>query len=242
MRFARRKLAIGATGIAVLSGAGGAFAATQQKSGSTRPDPAVEQKAFLDDLAKRLNVTTDQLDSAIKGAASDRIDAAVAAGTLTKAQGDAAKQRIASGTGVPLLGGGPGFGHGPGGPRGGGFPGGPGGPGPGGPGPRGGAFFGALDGASAYLGLTDAQLRKQLESGKSLADIAKANGKTTDGLKAAITAATKAKLDQAVTDKKLTDAQRTQILSGLDKRLDALISGKPGARDSRVGPGRPHWR
>ena len=63
---------------------------------------AAEQKAFLDDVAKRLNVTRDQLDTAIKGAAEARIDAAVAAGKLTKEQGEAMKKRLAAG--APLLG------------------------------------------------------------------------------------------------------------------------------------------
>src|SRR3954465_15061431 len=122
---AKRKLAVGAAGLAVLAGGGGAYAA-----GTTSPSPgtaakpadrAAEQKAFLDDVAKRLNVTRDQLDAAIKGAAEARIDAAVAAGKLTKEQGDGAKKRLAAGD-VPLLGGpglgggprggGPGFGHG----------------------------------------------------------------------------------------------------------------------------------
>src|SRR3954449_7346663 len=120
---AKRKLAVGAAGLAVLAGGGGAYAA-----GTTSPSPgtaakpadrAAEQNAFLDDVAKRLNVTRDQLDAAIKGAAEARIDAAVAAGKLTKEQGDAAKKALDSGK--PLLGLGPivgGRGHGPGGPGG----------------------------------------------------------------------------------------------------------------------------
>src|SRR3954453_2005926 len=78
----RRKLAVGATGLLVFAGAGGAYAATQNST--TKPDPASEQKAFLDDLAGRLNVTPDKLQAAIKGAVEDRIDAAVAAGRLLK--------------------------------------------------------------------------------------------------------------------------------------------------------------
>src|SRR4051812_50041097 len=74
----RRRLAAGATGLLVLAGAGGAYAATQ--TSPTKPDPAAEQKAFLDDVAGRLNVTPDKLQAALKGAAEDRIDAAVAAG------------------------------------------------------------------------------------------------------------------------------------------------------------------
>ena len=113
----KRKLVAGAAGLAVLAGSGGAYAAGQSgpaTSTSPRADHAAEQKAFLDDVAKRLNVTRDQLDAALKGAAGARIDAAVAAGKLTKEQGEAAKQRLAAG--APLL---PGLG---GGPRGGGEP------------------------------------------------------------------------------------------------------------------------
>src|SRR5690349_11966163 len=169
---AKRKLVVGAAGLAVLAGSVGAYAAGQAPSTAQKPkqaDRAAEQKAFLDDVAKRLNVTRDQLDTALKGAAEARIDAAVAAGKLPKEQGEAAKQRLASGG--PLL---PGLGpivggHGPKA---------PGGPGFGGRGGHGFGFGGA-EGAAEYLGLTPAQLREQLRDGKSLADIAKAtNGKT----------------------------------------------------------------
>lgn len=54
-------------------------------------------------------------------------------------------------------------------------------------GPRGGADLMAA--AAAYIGITAADLRTQLASGKSLADIAVANGKTRDGLIAALVAA-----------------------------------------------------
>jgi hypothetical protein len=232
MSSAKRRLAVGAAGLAVLAGSGGAYAATQQNSSTTRPDPATEQKAFLDDLAKRLDVTRDKLDAALKGAASDRIDAAVAAGRLTQAQGDEAKKRIASGTGVPLpgfRGGGPGVplpgfrGGGPGVPLP-GFPGG--GPGPHGPGGvRCGFGEGrSLSAAATFLGLTDSALRTQLESGKSLADVAKAQSKSTADLKAAMKTAITAELDKAVSDKRLTADQRTRILAEVDARLDQEIS------------------
>ena len=47
-----------------------------------------------------------QLKAALKGASDDRIDAAVAAGKITKAQGDAMKARTAQ-DGVPFFGGPP---------------------------------------------------------------------------------------------------------------------------------------
>lgn len=42
--------------------------------------------------------------------------------------------------------------------------------------------------AATYIGITQAQLRTELQTGKSLADIAVAHGKTRDGLIAALTA------------------------------------------------------
>ena len=74
-----------------------------------------DQDAFLNDVAKRLNVTPAELKAALKGASDDRIDAAVAAGKITKEQADAMKARTAK-DGVPFFGGGGhrggGFGHG----------------------------------------------------------------------------------------------------------------------------------
>jgi hypothetical protein len=224
---AKRKLAVGAAGLAVLAGGGGAYAAgtsstaTPNKTAAKPADLAAEQKAFLDDVAKRLNVTRDQLDAAVKGAAEARIDAAVAAGKLTKEQGAEAKKRLDSG--APLFGlggprgGGPGFGHG----------------GPGGPGGRGGpGHFGGfgLDAAATYLGLSEDALRTQLQSGKSLADVAKAQNKDVAGLKAAMKDAVTKRLDQAVTDKKLTADQKAKILADIDARLDDIINGKAPKR------------
>ena len=225
---AKRKLAVGAAGLAVLAGGGGAYAAgttsTSKTPAAKQADHAAEQKAFLDDLAKRLNVTRDQLDAAIKGAAGARIDAAVAAGKLTKEQGEEAKKRLADGIG-PILGfgggprgGGPGFGHG-------------------GPGHVFGGF--GLDAAASYLGLSEDALRTQLQSGKSLADVAKAQNKDVAGLKAAMKASITKRLDQAVTDKELTAEQRTKILAEVDEHIEDFINRTPPARPD--GP-KGRWR
>jgi hypothetical protein len=224
---AKRRLAVGAAGLAVLAGGGGAYAAGSSPTAAKPADRAAEQKAFLDDVAKRLNVTRDQLDAAVKGAAEARIDAAVAAGRLTKEQGDEAKKRIAAG-GVPLLGGG-------------GLGGGPRGAGPGfGHGGRGFAFGGfGLDGAATYLGLSADALRTQLQSGKSLADVAKAQNKDVAGLKAAMKDALTKQLDQAVTDKRLTAEQRTKILAEADQHIDDFINRTPPKRPD--GP-KFRWR
>ncbi|HUO73344.1 MAG TPA: hypothetical protein VMU39_21420 [Solirubrobacteraceae bacterium] len=198
----KRKIAVGTTALAAAAFAGGAYAAT---SISTNP-----RQAFLDDVAKRLNVTPQQLKSAVQGAFEDRLQAAVAAGKLTQAQADALKKRIEQNGAVPL------------------------GPGPGLLGPRPRPFFkggpghggGRLSAAASYLGLSETQLLKDLQGGKSLAQIASAQGKTASGLKAALTTAIKAKLDKAVAAKMLTAAQEQQMLKNLSSRLDAQINGK----------------
>ncbi len=164
-----------------------------------------DQEAFLGDAAKRLNVTPAELQAALQGAYGDRLDAAVAAGQLSKEQADAMKQKLKD-RGLPLFGGrhGGGFGHKGGGP--------------------------SLGVAATFLGLTQAELRTELESGKSLADVATANGKSVDGLKQALTAAMTEKLAAAVKAGKLTQAQADEKQAGLTAHLDDLVNGTGGPR------------
>ncbi len=220
-RSLKRKLAIGAAGIAVLGGGGAAYAVNKSNDN--------ERQAFLGDVAKRLNVTPDKLNSALKGAFEDRLDAAVKAGRLTQAQADAIKKKVEQNGGPPFLGPPPGArGFGAGGPH---FLhrfGGPGGP-----------VHDGIDAAAKYLGLTDKQLLDKLRSGKSLADVAGDQNKSVDGLKSAIKDSVKSNLDQAVKDKKLTQAQEDKILAGLDQRLNDLVNRKglgPGPGFRRRGP------
>jgi predicted XRE-type DNA-binding protein len=101
-------------------------------------------------------------------------------------------------------------------------------------GPRGGfpgklAFGIGTDAAAKYLGLSESALRSKLSSGQSLADVAKAQGKDVSGLEQAMTADAKAKLDKAVADKKLTQAQADKMLSALKSRIDDVVNGKAPA-------------
>ena len=136
------------------------------------------------------------------------------AGTITAAQAAELKQRIEAGE-VPLVGVGPGFGH------------------------RGG-HHGFVDFAAAadYLGITEAKLRASLEDGDTLAEIAKANGKTAAGLADALVAAAKADLDEKVAAGRLTAAQRTSILADLESRIDDVVNGEFafGFRGGHGGP------
>jgi AraC-like DNA-binding protein len=223
----KRRVVAVVTVVAAAAFGGGAYAATQSSAPS--------RQAFLNDVAKRLNVSPQQLKNALKGAFDDQLQAVVAAGKLTQAQANAIKQRIQKRGLAPLGFGalrypaGPGFLRGSrGGPGGLGGPRGPGG-GPGGPFPLGPAAPGHANRVSAaakYLGLTEAQLFKQLSSGKSLAQIATARGKSALGLKAAMTAAVKAKLDKALANKMITSAQEQKLLGRLSSVLDAQINRK----------------
>ncbi len=167
----KRRLGVVVAVAAVAAFASGAYAAAQDPGTSS-------SSSFWGDVAHRLNVSPQQLRSAIQGAMLDRVNAAVTAGRLSKSQADAIKQRIEQSGGPPFPGprlfGGPPF------------------PGPlfGGP-PR---FFHRFDlrpslilaAAAKYLGLSTSQLRSELAGGKTLKQIASARGKSLSGLRQAI--------------------------------------------------------
>jgi uncharacterized protein YidB (DUF937 family) len=186
------KLMIGAAALLAAAGGGVAVAA----SGSS---PAEESQAVIDDAAQQLGIPSSKLSDALKKALADRVDAAVAAGRITKAEGDALKQRIDSGD-YPLFAG-PhrGFGH---------------------------AGFGGLDAAASYLGITEAQLRTELEGGKTLAQVAQAHGKSVDGIVDALVADAKKHVDAAVAAGRLTQAQADELLNGLRDRITSRVNSR----------------
>ena len=201
-RSLKRKVVAGTVVAIAVGGTGAGIAATQLRS-----SPSEQSQAIVNDAAKQLGLQPDKLSGALKKAIENQIDAAVAAGRLTKAQGDELKQRVESGN-FPLFGPVPlgfGFGH------------------------RHGFFhrgFPGLDAAASYLGLTDAQLDSKLDSGKTLAQVAKGQGKSVDGLVAALKADLKKHLDQAVSDERITKAQEDLALKDADTRLTNLVNGK----------------
>jgi predicted DNA-binding protein (UPF0251 family) len=191
------KVAIAGIAALAVAGAGGAIAATKLLS------PGERSQAIVNDAAKQLGVDPAKLSDALKKALENQVDADVAAGRITKEQGEAIKKRIESGE-YPIFGRG-GLGrhgfehHGPVGAK--------------------------LDAAASYLGLTEAELRTQLGSGKSLAEVAKAQGKSVSGLVDALLAAAKAKVAAAVQDGHLTQAEADDLLSGLKDRITDLVNG-----------------
>jgi hypothetical protein len=210
---AKRIAVAAAVGVLAAGGAGGAIAATKAKD-----DPKKVEDSILSTAAKKLGVTTEQLRDALSSAEDAQLDQAVKDGKLTQAQADAIKKhRAERGTVLGFPGGPPGRhrGFGPGGPG----------------GPRGGGIFGDV---AKALGITKAKLFSQLRAGKTLAEIAKANGNSLDDVKAAVTASAKKKLDAAVKAGKITQAQADDMLSHLSEHLDHFGEGPPGG-----GPGHP---
>jgi hypothetical protein len=213
----KRYVLVSAVVLAAGAGGGAAIAA------SGGDDRSKAEQSILDDAAKRLNVTPEALRSALGAAEDGQLDQAVKDGKLTQEQADAIKARrakdghVLGGPGVGGPGGGPGGRGGPGG----GF-------GLGGPGI--GFKFGAggaVDAAATALGLKREELVTKLRAGTSIADVTKDQGKSLDDVKQAITDGVTKELDQAVTDKKLTDAQRTKVLKELAEHLDDLVTATP---------------
>jgi hypothetical protein len=190
----RNKVVAVIAALVVVVGAGGAIAATGALS------PKEQSEAIVNDAAEELGIQPSELTAALKTALKNQVDAAVQAGTLTEAEGQAMKARIDAG-GVPLLGLGPGPGH---------------------RGPHG--LHGGLAAAAKYLGMTQAQLRTALNGGKTLAQVAQGKSKSVDGLVAAMVADAKAKLAEAVKAGRLTQADSQAMQADLKARITAMVN------------------
>jgi hypothetical protein len=205
----RAKLVVAGATLAAVVVVGGGIAATKALT------PKQETQAVIDDAAAQLGVSPDKLSGALKQALKNRVDEAVKAGRLTKAQGDRIKQAIDAGD-APLFGFGPRRfhehehfeAHGP--------------------------FSKGLETAASYLGLTEDKLLSELRGGKSLAQVAKAHGKSADGLVNAMVKQAETKLDQAVKNGRLTEAEKKEMLTGLKARITDLVNGRfPAPRFGR---------
>jgi hypothetical protein len=174
------------------------------------------RQAYLNALAGHLGVTVPQLEEAMKQARIDLINQAVAAGRLDQNRANQIIQAIQSGTGGP---GGPGL------------------RGPAGQGPRGPMFGGPPRLAADVLGLTPQQLWTELQSGKSLAQVAETHGMARDTFKSKLLDAQKARLDAAVAAGRLTPDQAKQIADRMAANIDRLIDMTPGERRGPRAPG-----
>ena len=208
--------------------------------------------ANLATAASYLGITTDALKSGLKSGktlaqiadgtpgrsstgliqalvtkAQADLAAAVKAGKLTQAQSDTISSHLTQTVTAVVNGtlpkgvhpGGGGFGHGPG------------------PG-RGGIVGDYLSTVTTYLGISAQTLKSDLQSGKSLAQIADSTaGRSSAGLVQALVAETQSKLSAAVTAGKLTQVQADALSSNLTQRITALVNGTPPAHAYGGAPG-----
>lgn len=178
------------------------------------PDAAKYCQTFLNDFAKNLNVSPSALGPAAKAAAASTIDAAVAAGDLSKAVGDRMKQRIASasGDGCGLLA------------------------------ARWRQIVGRVargefrsdlfSAAATSLKLTPAQLRDKLATDRTLPQVAASQGVAYATVEKAVLDAARTDLDKAVAAGKMTKDRETQVLARLQA---ALTDGKLFSRAATKG-------
>lgn len=172
--------------------------------------PAADKPSVADDVAQRLGITSERLQAAFKASLTARVDAALAAGKLTPEQAAKLKERIAGAKGLGL------------GVK------------------RGfaakqralvkrvGAKTKSLGAAADYLGLTREELRTELQGGKSLAQVATAEGKTVDGLVSAILAPVKERLAKAVSANRLTQQRADELLERLTDRVEKRVARSRG--------------
>lgn len=224
----KRTVVIPLSALAVAAGlAGGAYADSQSDPHPHNASGCGSARAVLGDAARRLHVTPSRLTDALRAAMSDQIDAAVAAGHLTRGQAKTVKRQIEQSPGLIF--------------------------GPGllapeikiaqviaapahqmalAPGPLGRPAI--VTSAARYLGLTDRQLMRRLGRGQSLAQIAKARGKSESGLEQAITTAVKSHLKNASKAKHIPPALEQRLSM---RRIHGIVSSS-GPLISLPPPGR----
>jgi ribosomal protein S20 len=92
---------------------------------------------------------------------------------------------------------------------------------------------GGIDAAAKALGMTADQVRQGLQSGTSLADLAKSKNVDVSKVVDALVSNASADLDQAVKDGRLTADRATSIKSSLKDRITQLVQHAPPS----FGPG-----
>lgn len=188
MKF-NRWIALPLAGAAALVIGVGAIAQTPSANGSTN-----YAQVFVNKLAGILHLTPAQTQDALKQAQLQTVDQMLSDGKITRAQADSMKARINAGNGLGAI---RGYGRGFG---------------------AGGALTrdlqtAELTAAAAALHTNASDLKSQLKSGKSLADLEKAASVSDASVKAAMKAAAKGVLDSAVKAGTITQAQSDALLA-----------------------------
>ena len=87
------------------------------------------------------------------------------------------------------------------------------------------------------LGLTIDEIKAGFSEGNSIADLAEAQGVSTDDVKAALVAAANERIDAAVESGRLDEAEADEKRAELDERIDQMITADPSEFQGRRGNG-----
>lgn len=150
----------------------------------------------LERIAERRGISVAQLEAQIRAKAEARIQAALAAGKITAEKAAKLEERLAAGRLCNR------------------------------PRTAAGAKLGTrwlLQAAAEYLGFTRAELRAEVR-GTSLAALAQGQGKSVDGLEAAMLARATTHLKAKVEAGRITQARADRMLERLERRVDRLVT------------------
>lgn len=214
MKISGKVLAVAGVVLLAVSALGAVRFASAQE-GSPPPadgDRAELRQLYVETFASNLGVSVDELQSASRDAAVATVDAAVERGLLTEEQGARLKERIESSDGFGLA-----------------------------------PFLrlrhrahdrheavlrGIAMTAAETIGIEPAELRDELQSGKSIAQVAQEHGVSVDEVRTAVLDAAEARLSEAVANGRLTQEQADDALSRLEEHIDDILNGvRPPAEE-----------
>ncbi|HZP26910.1 MAG TPA: hypothetical protein VFB90_07680 [Dehalococcoidia bacterium] len=201
---------IGAVALLALVGALGAVVVSAQ-SGVSGTSPS---DTLISKVAQKLGISEDKLKSAFKDSEKEMVDDSVNNGKLTPSQGDKIKSRIDAAPGLGL--GVPHF------------------------------MFGRLleagrheifNAAAQALNMDNQTLLDQLQSGKTLAQVAQDKGISADKFKTDLLANIKSDLDAKVSSQDITQTQADRLYQDVQNNIDKIINATP---KMHRGPGGPN--
>ncbi len=182
-------------------------------------------RTFIAKVATKLGVSEEQLQGAITEARQEMLDEAVAEGRLTPEQAERLRERVDKGDFFPPL-----REDRPDHAR--------------RHGPCQRVQILIVDSTADVLGVEKGRLLSEIKAGKSLAEIAEAQGFSAERFQAALLAQVRQTLDGLVAEGKLTERQASKIFQGIDENIDKIVNGhfEPHSRpcDDHGRHRRPH--
>lgn len=181
--------------------------------------PQTQVDSFVTSLAGNLGVSEDSLESALQQTSMDLIDEAEATGEITAERAAQLRAQVEAGENLVMPSAGMRGGH------------------------RGAGHVDS-EALAGFLGITSDELRTELQSGATLAEIAEGRGQSREELKAFLTSEQEADLAEKVTAGTLTQAEADEKLAGFTANLDSIVdstrpapAGGPGGHGGHGGRG-----